>query len=182
MFFFYRWLFWKPTHTCWDSPSLSPLCTASSSSLPLKMVRSQQSVNTKQLIVRFYLPYSVFTSALSSLLRHPVLEQQTVSRGSICAVHHIWSVSVSGGAVVHTWQRNQLCGAGQRLHRSPYWSVENHQGHGCQSKSDIFFSPALPTFISMLLLYFPNNLCCCLSVAWQREQNCRDYPKIGIHR
>lgn len=75
------------------------------------------------------------------LLRYPVLEQQAVSRRPIGALHHIWSVSVSGGAAVHTGQRNQLRGAGQRLHRPSHRPVENHQGHGRQSKSEqlLFF-------------------------------------------
>ncbi|MEQ2209052.1 hypothetical protein XENOCAPTIV_023233, partial [Xenoophorus captivus] len=58
------------------------------------------------------------------------LEQQTVSGRVVCALHYIWGVSVSCCAAVHLGQRNQLRGASQRLHRSSYRSVENHQGYG----------------------------------------------------
>lgn len=134
-----RWPSWKPIHTYWDSLLLYPLCTVSLSSLRSRMVSSQQQefvfvTNIASFNFSFTLAHlSIFLFLF--LLRHPVLEQQTVFRGPVRALHHIWSVSVSGGAAVHSGQRNQLCGAGQRLHRPSHRPVENHQGHGCQSKS-----------------------------------------------
>lgn len=129
-----RWPFWKQTRTCWDSLLLSPSCTASSSFSPSKTVWS---VYNNQRIVRTVSVCPPASTHHHLFLRYPILEQQTVSRGPVCALHHIWSFSVSGGAAVHTGQRNKLCGAGQRLHRPSYWSVENHQGHGRQSKSEL---------------------------------------------
>ena len=134
----FRWPCWKPTPTCLDSPSSSPSCTASSSFLPSRTVRSQQSVCVEDLTTKL----SVCPSAsphhhlLLLLLRYPVLEQQTVSRRPLCALHHLRSLSVSGGAALHPGQRDQLRGAGQRLHRASHRPVEDHQGHGRQGKSD----------------------------------------------
>lgn len=70
-----------------------------------------------------------------SLLRHPVLEQQTVSGRPVGSLHHFRGFPVAGCAAVHPGQRDQLRGTGQRLHWPPDRPVENHQGHGCQSKS-----------------------------------------------
>lgn len=42
IFLLNRWPFWKPTPTCWVSLLLSPLCTASLSFLPLRMVSSPE--------------------------------------------------------------------------------------------------------------------------------------------
>lgn len=126
---FNRWPFWKPTPTCWVSQSSSLSCTASLSFLPSRTVRAEHRI-------RFCIRRMLFTrlTVRSLTLRYPVLEQQTISRRPVCALHHIWSFPVSGGAAVYSRQRDQLCSSSQRLHWTSYWLVENHQGHGCQSK------------------------------------------------
>lgn len=41
---FCRWPFWKPTPTCWVSQLSSPSCTASSSFLPSRTVRTEHQI------------------------------------------------------------------------------------------------------------------------------------------
>lgn len=82
-----------------------------------------------------------------SSLRYPVLEQSPVFGGAVCALHHIWRVPVPGGAPLHPGQRDQLCGASQRLHRAAHRLLEDHQSHGRQGEQQ------QPTFILFYFLF-----------------------------
>lgn len=68
------------------------------------------------------------------LCRYPILEQPPVSRGAVCALHHIRGVPVSGSTALYPGQRDQLCRPGQRIHRPAHRFLEDYQSHGCQGE------------------------------------------------